>query len=443
MVENPQMLFPHDNRPNDDKPTSTDYDRSMPLLERAALQLAEQGWPVLLVSQESTKKPEPAIPEGQRNGTLTSLAGGLRRLGLEKEIIEVTLQAFNARCCQPPLSHCDVSQIAESAERWEAGQLPTSGDKPEIIGLDELHTMELPEPRWAVPGFLPEGVSLLAGKPKMGKSWLALHLGLAIAEGSQALGSLSVERGSVLYMGLEDSHRRMVDRTRKLLQGRPAPSNFKSTTRWTQLGEAGLADLEEWLKTYPDARLVVIDTLARVRPVITGNVYSGDYKFIAPLKDLSERYHIAILLVHHLRKMGSSDPMDEISGTTGLIGATDCNMVLQRERGQDFATLTISGRDVEEQTLDLKFDTGSALWTITQPPRSTSLSKDRQEVVDLFSREGRPLSPTEVASLLNRDYYSLAKFLSRLVQEKVLYRVRKGQYALFGQTDCDEAAVEG
>jgi len=163
-----------------------------------------------------------------------------------------------------------------------------------------------------------------------------------------------------------------------------------------------------------ETRLIIIDTLARVRPLSAGggSVYAEDYAIITPLKQLAEAHHLSILLVHHLRKNGASDPMDEISGSTGLTGATDCNMVLQRERGQREATLHITGRDVEEQTLHLTFDEDCAHWTLLANQSATpKLSPDRQAILDLLEKMDRPMSPSEVSAVLAMDYEKVRKML--------------------------------
>src|SRR5918995_4663655 len=132
------------------------------------------------------------------------------------------------------------------------------------VRATELLAIEFPEPRWIVPGIIPEGTTILAGKPKMGKSWLAL-------------GTKRVERGAVLYLALEDNPRRLQSRLKKLLAGGAAPEGLELATEWPRLGDGGLDALEAWLNTHPDARLVVIDTLAKFRTGQTGkNLYKED-----------------------------------------------------------------------------------------------------------------------------------------------------------------------
>ena len=356
------------------------------------------------------------VPEGKRNSTLVSLAGSLRNLGANEEALFIVLQAMNQACCRPPLSAAEVRQICTSAVKWEPGT--TSERLSGLDGLKDAPTLlqqELPEPQWAVPDLLPEGVTLLAGKPKMGKSWLALNLAVAITQGSPALGRLPTQRGQVLYLGLEDHERRIADRLRKVLQDDLPPVDLMWGGYWRSLTDGGLEDLKGYLTMYPATRLIIIDTLARVRPPTAsgGSIYTEDYAIITPLKQFAEAHHLSILLIHHLRKNGASDPMDEISGSTGLTGATDCNMVLQRERGQREATLHITGRDVEEQTLHLTFDEDCATWSLlANTPATPRLSPDRQAILDLLESMDRPMSPSEISALLSMEVEHVRKKLS-------------------------------
>ena len=137
------------------------------------------------------------IPEGKRNATLVSLAGSLRNQGANEEALVLVLQATNKGCCQPPLPEHEVRQICKSAVNWTpgvSGQVPSNGALV-VKQVEALMSSELSSPPWAIPGLLPEGVSLLAGKPKMGKSWLALSLAISIAQGGNALGTLPTNQG--------------------------------------------------------------------------------------------------------------------------------------------------------------------------------------------------------------------------------------------------------
>ena len=310
---------------------------------------------------------------------------------------------------------------------------PSAGAKPSVFSLQELLSWELPPVRWTIPEMLPEGLTLLAGKPKLGKSWLALSVALSIAVGGVALGTQPVTKGDVLYLALEDNVRRLQSRARRLLTSMTGtPSNIEFALDWPRLGEGGVAYLEEYLKAHPHLRLVVIDTWARVAPPSGErrcSQYEGDYEALTPLKRLADTYHVSILAVHHLRKTGSSDVLDEIIGSTGLTGAVDGTLILKRERGQTEATLFVTGRDVErEQQLVLSFDATTALWTLVGNAEEVGCTRARQEILDLL-REQRldGMSPRQIAEALDKNYHTTRSLL-RKMEEAGEVRRSDGQY---------------
>lgn len=302
---------------------------------------------------------------------------------------------------------------------------PEPAPRVETFTADKLLAEDLPEPRWAVQDMVPEGLNLLAGKPKLGKSWLALNLGLAVATGGVALGRQPVEPGDVLYLALEDTKRRLKDRLGTLLQrqdsGPPARLHFART--WPRQDKGGLPALAEWLATHPQARLVVIDTWAKFRPtrIRSGNDYEEDYRAAGELKALADKHGVAVLILHHCRKMAAGDPLDEVSGTLGLTGAADCVQVLRRERGQHDATLYVSGRDVEEQELALKFDKEFCLWSVLGTADEYRMSQERSEVLELLRKTGRPMTPSEVAPLLNKSPNAAKFLLWKMAQDGQLH----------------------
>ena len=211
--------------------------------------------------------------------------------------------------------------------------------------------VEFPPPKWAVPGVIAEGVTLLAGPPKVGKSWLALNLGVSIAEGSPALGSVPIEPGPVLYLALEDTPRRLQSRMRTVLAGRHASPELTLDTYCPPLPDGGDTYIAGWLEENHGARLIIIDVFTKIRgrpPVGTNSAYEADYAAIGTIKRLADAYRVAVLLVHHVRKATSDDFLATVSGTNGLAGAADAVLVLERPRAQADGVLHVTGRDVEE-----------------------------------------------------------------------------------------------
>lgn len=387
-----------------------------------------------------------AVQEGvaqeARNVFLTSMAGVLRGRGLQQDEICAMLLALNGarygggRHPQGPLPLKELQHtIFKSVEKWQLAGGVLASDVPVVTDLHRLINSELPETAWIVPQLLTEGLILLAGKPKMGKSWLALGLALACAlgsaQGAPVLNCYPVEPMGVLYLSLEDSANRFRSRASKLLGAHPTPERFGYALHWKPLLSGGLADLDAYLMCSPDTRLVLIDTLARVRTSGSGNgsVYQEDYALMSALHDLTMRHHIALILVHHTRKQGSDDPFDEISGSTGLTGAADASLVLKRARNQSQATLHVTGRDLEEQELALTFTPESGLWHCTGSVAERELSQSKQEILLLLG-ENESMTPKEIAAELDKPYGTTKSTLARMSKEGLIAKNERGRYSL-------------
>ncbi len=313
---------------------------------------------------------------------------------------------------------------------------PTPKPAPAIFSLRDLLAWELPPVRWAVPEILPEGLTLLAGKPKLGKSWLALSLALSIASGGVALGKQPVTQGEVLYLALEENARRLQARARQLLAWMTeAPAGLDFALDWPRLAEGGLSCLEEYLRTHPNTRLVVIDTWAKVAPRTDTRrctQYEGDYDALTPLKRLADTYHVSILAVHHLRKTGAADVLDEITGSTGMTGAVDGTLILKRDRGQLDATLFVTGRDVErEQELALRFEVEAAQWRLLGSAEGVGRTRARREILDLLrepSAQPEGMRPRDIAGALEKNYHTTRALLGKMVESGEVTRIG-GRYS--------------
>ena len=228
------------------------------------------------------------------------------------------------------------------------------------ISAADLMKMEFPEPKWAIPGVLPEGLSILGGKPKKGKSIFALNIGLAIASGGLALGKIPVEQGTVIYYALEDSHRRLKKRIGQMLQGRQVPEKLILFNHLERIDKGGLRRMESEITKHDDTRLIVIDTLVKFRAPgsKSKSLYDDEYQQMDEIKALADKYFIPILLIHHMSKKDSDDIMDLFSGTLGLTGAADTLLAIQTEAGAgaSYAALHITGRDVEADSQVIELD---------------------------------------------------------------------------------------
>jgi hypothetical protein len=296
---------------------------------------------------------------------------------------------------------------------------------------DELMRMEFPEPRWAVPGILAEGVNLLAGPPKVGKSWMALGLGVAVASGGRAFDTVPVEGGPVLYLALEDTARRLQTRMRKVLGGQPAPAELTLATSCPPLPQGGSEAIAQWVERNPAARLVIIDVFAKIRGVSApgASAYDADYAAVGHAKRVADHFGIAIVLVHHVRKAGSDDFLAEVSGTNGLAGAADATLVLKRARGQADGVLHVTGRDVDEAEYALQFHAAAGAWQLLDGPATDHTLGDTRAAILRHVREHPGARPKDIAEATGLDASLTRKTCARMADDAQLLRDANGYVA--------------
>lgn len=226
-----------------------------------------------------------------------------------------------------------------------------------------LMNTPLEAPRFVVSSLIPTGLHILGGAPKIGKSWLMLWLCLQVAKGENVW-SFQSKRGAVLYLCLEDSYERIQSRLLDITED--APDNLFFSVMSESLAGGLVEQMERFLDEHPDTVLVVIDTLQNIRSDgNNSNPYANDYRELTVLRELAYRRKIAILCVHHLRKMKDDDPMNMLSGTTGLSGVVDTVFILdKRKRTDSDATLFCTGRDIESMELRLELDGETHVWKL-------------------------------------------------------------------------------
>lgn len=222
----------------------------------------------------------------------------------------------------------------------------------DTITAAELASMDLEPPKQIIEGLFTAGLNILAGTPKSGKSFLALGLSLAVSNGTPALNKIPTNQTGVLYLALEDTPFRLKHRIRALNQ--QSPTNLAFATGSQRLSEGGADDIHEYLHHHPNTGMVVIDTLQKIAdPKTGGNVYEEDYASAGMLHALAHHYQIALVIVHHTRKAGSTDFLQAVSGSSGITGSADTVSVLSRNRNESEATLQTTGRDIRESKTEL------------------------------------------------------------------------------------------
>jgi hypothetical protein len=296
----------------------------------------------------------------------------------------------------------------------------------------DLGTMSFPPIRWIVPGYIPEGCTLLAGRPKLGKSWLMLDVALAVARGAICLGDVECERGDVLYLALEDNKRRLQSRIRKVstvLAKDTFPQELTFATEWPRCDAGGLDRIRAWLEQAQSPRLVAVDVLAQFRPARgeKEQVYESDYKAIKGLQELASEFNVAIVVVHHTRKGTSEiDPFEQISGTLGLSGAADAAIVL--DRTGEGCTLYARGRDIEEYERAITFDPDCCRWTVQGDAAEVHRSDERGRIIAVLDDASEPLSPNEIAILADMKRNNVDRLLGKMGKKGEVVKTGRGKY---------------
>lgn len=241
-----------------------------------------------------------------------------------------------------------------------------------IIDAQTLLCQPMEKPAYIMQGVIPAGLTLFCASQKIGKSWLMLALCLAVSKGTPMWG-IPTQKGGVLYLCLEDTFGRMQDRLFKLTDD--AAEGFHIAVSSCKLTDGLIDQLDGYMKDNAETKLIMIDTLQKIRSAGKDNAYAGDYGDVSLLKDFADRYGIAVIAVHHIRKQGDSDVFNRVSGTMGLTGSADATFVLEKEqRSSDTARLHAVGRDIEYQVFTLRF--ADCRWEVLEHKGQRQLTEE-------------------------------------------------------------------
>lgn len=346
----------------------------------------------------------------------------------EKRVLSQALNTLNKlrrEAGRPALT--DISGLAsEAADQIQARE------EVEALGsmtLGRLLATEFPPTRWAVPSLLPEGLALLGGRPKIGKSWLAVAMAIDVAAGTQVLDQFPPAPGDVLLIAYEDSKQRLQDRLIKVGAGDLDGESLERLhieTEWPTMPNGGLDKLGAWLTSHPETRLVIVDTFQRFRSDgANGNRdrYAHDYQFAAELQAIALRAGVCVLCLHHLRKATADDWTDQLSGTAGITGGADTLLGVFRERGAADATLRVTGRDVAENDWAISFD--GARWRTLGYAAEYRIGQARRRILELVQDAGR-IRTGELANLTNTTPANCAQHLKALLEDGLVHTPERG-----------------
>jgi hypothetical protein len=296
----------------------------------------------------------------------------------------------------------------------------------------ELYAAEFPEPNYLVPGLLPSGLAALAARPKIGKSWMALQVAVAVGVGGQVFGE-QTKRGRVLYLALEDSIRRMKLRLQK--QGAPEAANVCFEFSWQPFLQGGLDQLLRAID-YHRYGLVIVDTLARALGYVDPNKAADMNLHLGTLQRAAVDRNMTILLIDHHRKNGgeNSDVIDDLLGATAKAGVLDVAWGLYRKRGEKTATLKLTGRDIEERELAMRFERQTGCWECLGDAAEIIASEQEQAVLDALKKLGAP-TIRELAEVTGQDRSNCFRRVQELIMKGKARQV-DGYPARFMVAEC-------
>jgi len=304
-----------------------------------------------------------------------------------------------------------------------------------IIDGKTLLSLEMDPPKFIISRILPTGLHLLAGSPKIGKSWLCLWLCNQVSRGLPVW-DFQVQKSTTLYLSLEDTIDRLHFRLSKITEESTEQTLF--ATESSDISNGLLEQLESFIAKYADTSLIIIDTFQRVRDNATDkNMYGSDYDEVRKLKTIADKYKIAIILVHHLRKMPDNDPINMISGSTGIAGAVDGIFILEKDnRMENKAKLHITGRDIEDMQMLLEFDRDNSVWkfiSYLNNPTETNEKVVLAMADFMVNRNEWAGTATELATELKTKDNTIEtrpNVLTRILKEEVLALLQKHQIAV-------------
>lgn len=377
------------------------------------------------------------ITEGFRNTTLFKTACVLSGGAKNKTELLAVMENLNTLKCNPPLDKKEIENIVESAWGYKQNNNSIIHEMPKTIELftaKELCNTDLIPINWIIPNFLGEGLSILAGNPKVGKSWFALNLAIAVASGTNFLDFNIPNEQNVLYLALEDGKHRLQKRINMLKLRETKLENLNICLDVGEMQKDGLINLEKIIKE-TGAKLVIIDTWFKFRGITSkGNInaYDKDYSELALIKKIADTHHISIVLVHHLKKGKEESIYMQISGSVGYSGASDAMYIL-RKHDEKTKVLSITGRDIQEDEIYLTIDENYIYHNANMAPPPPSpfdiLSPEKREIAQIFKdNTGQQFNAKQISLVLHKSEVSIRQHLRGLTEKGFLKKVKTGIY---------------
>ena len=334
--------------------------------------------------------------EAKEKTALTTSVGADERQSIQKSTVNSI-----------PTSEREINEEIKNSEQsleemYRRMQRMTDPQYLHTVSMTELYQTTYRSRPPIIEGLLHAGAYILAGAPKIGKSFLVAQIAYHVSTGRK-LWEYEVHQGTVLYLALEDDFQRIQSRMFRMY-GVEDTSDLHFATAAGKVGNGLDEQLANFMREHPDTKLIIIDTMQKIRET-GGEAYSyaSDYEIIGKLKAFADRYGICLLTVHHTRKQPAGDAFEMISGTTGLLGCADGSLLMQKKKPTALeATIDVAGRDQQDQILYLKKDPETQIWELER--MENELHKEPPdpilEAVAKLVTEPWCGSPTELATAL-------------------------------------------
>ena len=304
-----------------------------------------------------------------------------------------------------------------------------------LISAKEIQSKEIPPINWIIKDLLPEGLALLAGRPKAGKSWLSTQLALATSLGCGVMDNFSTQKSKVLYISLEDNLRRLKDRINLLLDNDKAPEDllFLDREEFERFYLDGIKIIKQAIIEYEDLNLIIVDTLGNAVSKDSrkfGLSFQDEYEFMSELQTLALENQMCILVIHHTRKTEAESVFDEIVGTSGITAAPDTLLILKKHPSGHM--LHITGRDVKEENYLLTQDESSHRWIVMDKNVIAASTIERQDILNIFEGDTElEIRVSEIAAKLNKSREAISQLIRKmLTANEIIKGSKTGYYKL-------------
>jgi RecA-family ATPase len=320
------------------------------------------------------------------------------------------------------------TQAGVSIPRPATIPTPQTTPTPKTVTATELITADVEAVEFALPGLMPVGLSLFLGAPKTGKTLVELQMASVIASKGNFLDSYAGTGGDVLCIILEDGPSRIRQRMAMMIKEYPATDKVKIATTWGVPGQKNVSILDTWLTDHPETKAVFIDTFVKFFGPGMRRGYHSEYMAAARLKDVADHHGVSIVLIHHTIKKVPEDWLMALYGSSGLTGAADSIMFLDRERGADQAIFHATGRDIDDISVAIRLDRQSCVWHVEGDAEIIKLNAERREIYDILVNAESPIQLAEIATSYGKSTTTVSNLLAKLVDAGVVRRVSHGVY---------------